>query len=562
MEIEEEIYNKYRDTPFKTETHQNIPQDADKDKASRNLAKYNQFLENIKKSLREKNPKKISDKIKLRPNYDKFKYYKEENNEGNVNNKNDETKDDTMKDSINQDDNIKLRQQHLTNIQNNDKRNNVKYINDLFSKEIEYENDNNNNSSLNNHNNNSLRNSKSNNEKKVVFTNNCFDTMNNENNNNNNIFIEYENDNQYIKDNMQENNQLNQINEKSMQNNNNVNGDRAKNKDNFILTVLNNNDNNPNYKSIKEINLIKTNNDLETIDKKFRTDPNLIEYNDYNNNNKNNLNNDNNLNLNNNKNVDENDKEKPTRKYNFILTSISSKKGKGKLNSNDIAKLKNDLNPQGELIENNTNNNIPQNNPINEGLLENNLMYENPNPNQDQNEIEYENNKDKQCFYIKAEPIESTNNKNNNNNEINYPDEEANLGTSSECVELVDHNSEYTLQTGTNIDKLIKKKRKLSPLLVALLLGSAGLLFLLYKFKKLREILLNVLKMIPGFFKGLLGIFGADVEDFLEKYNDIYRFLGLIITIIFLWFLVRMLLKFVVKLVKKKDKKDKNLIFK
>ena len=68
--------------------------------------------------------------------------------------------------------------------------------------------------------------------------------------------------------------------------------------------------------------------------------------------------------------------------------------------------------------------------------------------------------------------------------------------------------------------------------------------------------------MIPGFFKGLLGIFGADVEDFLEKYNDIYRFLGLIITIIFLWFLVRMLLKFVVKLVKKKDKKDKNLIFK
>ena len=59
MEIEEEIYNKYRDTPFKTETHQNIPQDADKDKASRNLAKYNQFLENIKKSLREKNPKKF-----------------------------------------------------------------------------------------------------------------------------------------------------------------------------------------------------------------------------------------------------------------------------------------------------------------------------------------------------------------------------------------------------------------------------------------------------------------------------------------------------------------------
>ena len=383
--------------------------------------------------------------------------------------------------------------------------------------------------------------------------------MNNENNNNNNIFIEYENDNQYIKDNIHENSPLNQINEKSMQNNN-VNGDRAKNNDNFILTVLNNNDNNHNYKSIKEINLIKNNNNLETIDQKLRTDPNLIEYNDNNNNNNNNLNNENNLNSNNNKNIDENDKEKPTKKYNFILTSISSKKGKEKLNSNDIAKLKNDLNPQGELIENKTDNIIPQNNPINEGLLENNLMYENPN--QNQNEIEYENNKDKQCFYIKAEPIENTNNINNNNNEINYPDEEANLGTSSEFVDIVDHNSEYTLQTGTNVDKLIKKKRKLSPLLVALLLGSAGLLFLLYKFKKLREILLNILKMIPEFFKGLLGIFGADVEDFLEKYNDIYRFLGLIIMIIFLWFLVRMLLKFVVKLMKKKDKKDKNLISK
>ena len=455
MEIEEDIYNKYRDTPYKNP--QNIPQDEQKDKASKNLAAYNEFLKKIKKSINENEPKRISDNIKLRVKFDKSKQYYEDNYASNINKNNDDTKNNIIKDPFNNDNNqIKLRQQHAINNQNNDKRQNVKYINDLFSKEIEYENKNENYDSIFGN---------------TICSNNCFDTSNNSN-------------------------------------------------------IANNNNNNTNNNFINNEN-------LETIEQKLRTDPYLMEYNDCNNS----LNNDNNniINNNNNNNIDETPKEKKSKKYNFILTSKTSEKDK------DIAKLKNDLNPKGELTEFKTENQIPPNNPINEGFIENQNVYENPYLN------DIENNKNKQCIYIKAEPIET-----NNNNQINnYPDEEANLGTSSELIELNDHNSEFTLPTGTNIGYLVKK-RKCSPLLIALLLGSAGLLFLLYKCQKLREMLLNILKAVPDFFKGLLGIFGADIEDFLERYNDIIRLLGLIIMIIFLWFLFRMLLKFVSKLMKKK----------
>ena len=519
MEIEEDIYNKYRDTPYKNP--QNIPQDEQKDKASKNLAAYNEFLKKIKKSINENEPKRISDNIKLRVKFDKSKQYYEDNYASNINKNNDDTKNNIIKDSFNNDNNqIKLRQQHAINNQNNDKRQNVKYINDLFSKEIEYENKNENYDSIFGN---------------TICSNNCFDTSNNSNiannnnNNTNNNFMNNENDNKFINNNIKENRPLININENNMQNNN-KNRVSSQKKDLFILTGLNNDNKNMN---IKEIKLLKNNENLETIEQKLRTDPYLMEYNDCNNS----LNNDNNniINNNNNNNIDETPKEKKSKKYNFILTSKTSEKDK------DIAKLKNDLNPKGELTEFKTENQIPPNNPINEGFIENQNVYENPYLK------DIENNKNKQCIYIKAEPIET-----NNNNQINnYPDEEANLGTSSELIEFNDHNSEFTLPTGTNIDYLVKK-RKCSPLLIALLLGSAGLLFLLYKCQKLREMLLNILKAVPDFFKGLLGIFGADIEDFLERYNDIFRLLGLIIMIIFLWFLFRMLLKFVSKLMKKK----------
>ena len=58
--------------------------------------------------------------------------------------------------------------------------------------------------------------------------------------------------------------------------------------------------------------------------------------------------------------------------------------------------------------------------------------------------------------------------------------------------------------------------------------------------------------MIPDFFKGLFGVFGGEIEDFLEKYNDSYRLLGFIIMLICLWFILRLLFKSVVKLFNKK----------
>ena len=78
-------------------------------------------------------------------------------------------------------------------------------------------------------------------------------------------------------------------------------------------------------------------------------------------------------------------------------------------------------------------------------------------------------------------------------------------------------------------------------------------MFLLYKSKKLREIIINLLKEIPNFFKGLFGIFGKDVDDFLEKYNDSYRLLGDILIILGIWIVFRLLMNFLKKLLKKKN---------
>ena len=57
-------------------------------------------------------------------------------------------------------------------------------------------------------------------------------------------------------------------------------------------------------------------------------------------------------------------------------------------------------------------------------------------------------NDNNKCFIIKAEPILNSDNKNDMNNSS---DEENNLNNSSQMIDI-DKSSEYTLQTGTNID--------------------------------------------------------------------------------------------------------------
>ena len=85
-----------------------------------------------------------------------------------------------------------------------------------------------------------------------------------------------------------------------------------------------------------------------------------------------------------------------------------------------------------------------------------------------------------------------------------------------------------------------------------MLLGAAGLFFLIYKSKKLRKILLELIKAIPNFFKELFEMFGQGIADFLEKYYDIYRFLGGLIILICFWIIIRYLLKCIATIFRRK----------
>ena len=569
MEIEEEIYNKYRDTPFKIETKNNhFPFDKNKD--SKHMNGYQKLLNYIRKTLKKDEPQTISDTITMSASNDKSKLIIKDNFILTVNRSKDKTKDNTMMDSLNNDDQNTLRQkpqqEMLMDNDNNNKRDNVKKINDILSNEIEYED--NNISSLNDNKNN-LQNINPNIKDKVLYTNNVFG-KNNINLNDN------ENENIDIKNNINDSN-MNQNNNDDIKNINEKNT-----KENFILTVLNNKndikknndiqkkiDNNEN-KELPQVNIINNNDDfnnnydnnnLETIEEKLKANPELNEGEDNNNYNTNtNTNNfiinEENNNQNNNiqeiyndnneintkniiKNSDEDNeihKDIWKQKFNFILRIDPDAKGKKKLNPKEISKLKNDLIPQGEINQEL----IQPMNPNNEGgFTETHDIYENT-------EEKIKNPDKQQCFYIKAEPIES-------NNLINEQEEEGNLGTSSEIIDLTDQNSEYTLQTGTNFDYLIKKKKKFSPYIIGLLVGSAGLMFLFYKCKKLREILGNTFKALPSFFGGIFKDLGIDIKDFLEKYNDSYRLLGLFIMVIFLWFIFRILFIYVRKSIKKKN---------
>ena len=116
MEIEEDLYNKYRDTPFRIENHQDIPQDDAKKRASKNLAAYNEFLDKIKKSLKDPNPKRVTDNISIRTSHDKSNQNNDRNYHIITNKTSYGTNIDTMNNSSNNDNTIILRQkQHRNN---------------------------------------------------------------------------------------------------------------------------------------------------------------------------------------------------------------------------------------------------------------------------------------------------------------------------------------------------------------------------------------------------------------------------------------------------------------
>jgi hypothetical protein len=157
-----------------------------------------------------------------------------------------------------------------------------------------------------------------------------------------------------------------------------------------------------------------------------------------------------------------------------------------------------------------------------------------------------------QCNYyeVQAEPIE--------NNSYN-----PNLFSPSNMHDMhdIEQNSEFSNQTeNNNYDNFFKNIKKLSPFLIAILLASAGLLFLLYKNAKIREFLVNLLKkvcsFVPNFFEGLLSMFCNEMNDFMEKYDDNYRLLGAIIGFIILFFILRILISFVVKKMRGKNEQN------
>lgn len=166
------------------------------------------------------------------------------------------------------------------------------------------------------------------------------------------------------------------------------------------------------------------------------------------------------------------------------------------------------------------------------------------------NEYEDENKNDNnKCFMVQAEPILNSDNKRSSA----YYSEDDNLGNSCQLVDL-DKSSEYTLQTGTNIDRLIRKKSKFSPVLMGILLGFCALFYFMYKKIKIKEILSKFSELfnkVPEFCNYVLAFFGQGIDDFMERYGDINRLFVGVVCIISFWFIFKSLMKRLFKRQKK-----------
>jgi len=140
-------------------------------------------------------------------------------------------------------------------------------------------------------------------------------------------------------------------------------------------------------------------------------------------------------------------------------------------------------------------------------------------------------------FIIKAEPILNKNNKEESNNNII---DENNI-SSSEQIEPLDKSSVYSYLSSSSFVKLIGKNSKYSALLLAILLGSCGLFYLSLKKINLKTLLSKISK--AGILNNILPIFASGFEDFMERYNDIFRLLIGIIVVICLWIIIKIHIK-------------------
>ena len=518
MEIDPAIYNQYRDTPFKPEdmyNNQNYIKLGPKIK-NPNMDEYvNYVLENIKESEPEKE-KKFSYNIILTTSLDKTKNINKSDNSLLDNNTNDVSNLDTTNACSKNDITLNLK---IPKKFNNEKDKNMKEKNE-------------NETIIESLNNNDINIPKKEIENKanvnmIVEDENCkknFGGVNNENNYDDDY--ETKNNNKKYNSKMYYNpfNKKNN-NENSINNTQNGLSEEVENKisygfgklpnitlTSFLIPSKDKIENDGKFSKFfnlfrfkkkqkneeSKANELKNNdkNELTTLEQKLKSESDMINSNENKNKEK----------LNNNK------------KYDYIFGKLPSKKDK--INSNkDIEKLKSELSGNDDM---------------NKEKNEDNLM---------------ENKGNNQCFIVKAEPIFNSDNKNDINNSS---DEENNLNNSSQMIDI-DKSSEFTLQTGTNIDLLIRKKQKFSPLLMGILFGSCGLFYLLYKkinFKELLSKVSELSKKIPEFFKYFLAIICSGLKDFMERYDDIYRLLVGLLCIMSFWIIFKFLMKKIMKKIK------------
>ena len=81
---------------------------------------------------------------------------------------------------------------------------------------------------------------------------------------------------------------------------------------------------------------------------------------------------------------------------------------------------------------------------------------------------------------------------------------------------------------------------------MGILLGSCGLFYLIYKKINLKEIIAKcseLFKHRPRFLEYICSFIHVCFEDFMERYDDLYRLLVGIICLICFWFIFKILMK-------------------
>ena len=245
--------------------------------------------------------------------------------------------------------------------------------------------------------------------------------------------------------------------------------------------------------------------------------------------------------------IKQDNNENNNNNYNYVNNDQNNNVPIDSQNNNDVLYINNQIDPLNNCINNN-------------GILTSFTLT--AEPLEDKNEkkiivneiVNNDNENNNNNYSIKN----NSNQIGDNNNQIeNETENNNNLGLSSDNTEL-DKNSVSTFDARKSIDYLSKRIKKFTPQLIILLLGG-GLIYLLLKNQKIRDWLKGLFggemfMKIWGIIQGIFGFITPDIIDFLEKYSDIYRLLGLIVMIYILWFGFRIFLRMLSKIKKKYSK--------